>query len=78
MIRYIMIIDNEKEYIKCESAHHKDSIDAERYCSTCQKALCISCVVDYHFEHIKEAKLKIEELFTNKKKIIREDIDKSN
>ena len=47
------------EYIKCESAHHVDSIAAARYCSKCEIPLCNDCILEYHFEHINFAKLKI-------------------
>jgi hypothetical protein len=45
----------------------KEDWQADRYCSECKILCCDSCVIEYHNQHIQEAKTKIEDFFKKQK-----------
>lgn len=56
--------------ISCEDhKKHYDitNIDAVRFCSKCKILCCSDCVIEFHNEHIQDAKSKIEEYFSQQK-----------
>ena len=45
----------------------KQNFQADRYWSDCKSLCCDSCVIEYHYEHINSAKIKVEEYFKKQK-----------
>lgn len=49
--------------ISCDdhTKKYNESVQATRYCSDCKVLCCDSCVIDFHQEHIQNAKLKVDD-----------------
>jgi hypothetical protein len=50
-----------------QNNHNICNVDAIRFCTRCKVLCCSDCVIEYHNEHIQEAKMKIEEYFSSMK-----------
>lgn len=55
--------------ISCDdhTKKYNESVQATRYCSDCKVLCCDSCVIDFHQEHIQNAKLKVDEYIRTQK-----------
>ena len=63
-MRFLSEID-----LRCDDhlAKLKEDFKADRFCSECKVMCCDSCVIEYHSEHIKSARLKVEDYFKKQK-----------
>jgi hypothetical protein len=63
--------------IICQDHRNKNLPDvnvteATRFCSKCETIICDSCVIDYHLDHVSQAKLKVDEYFSQQKNDLNE------
>ena len=58
--------------LRCEDhlSKFQEDMEATRFCQKCNILVCDSCVIDYHIEHINEAKKKVDEYFISQKNSI--------
>lgn len=65
--------------ISCDDHRKNQNANAIaiRFCKKCKVLCCDECIIDYHIDHIHEAKMKITEYFSIKRKEL-EDIKKTN
>jgi hypothetical protein len=65
-----MIIKDNILDLQCDD-HKKmysQDVQADRFCSKCNLVICNNCVIDYHSDHLVQAKNRIED-FLNKQKL---------
>jgi len=55
---------------------YSQDVPADRFCSKCNLVICNNCVIDYHSDHLPQAKNRIDE-YLNKQKLEADDL-KSN
>lgn len=62
--RFLQEID-----IRCDDhlTKFKEDFQATRYCSECKSLICDICVIDFHHEHFKSARTRIDEYFRSQK-----------
>ena len=58
--------------LRCEDhlSKFQEDVEATRFCQKCNILVCDSCVIDYHIDHINEAKKKVDEYFISQKNSI--------
>lgn len=68
---------NKQVDVCCEDHRNKSLPDASiteatRFCKKCESIICDSCVIDYHLDHVSEAKLKVDEYFSQQRNDLNE------